>query len=589
MTGATTRPSAHASRGASALAVARAFAVAIGTAPFIPTPALTQAAITIDPGTVHQTVTGWEGTAWAAHYTLPSSPDYNPAFPYYRDAVYDSLVDEIGVNRLRLEIRSGVENDQDWWMMYQTGLIDYPTWRSHRYSTVNDNSDPYTIDWNGFHFSEMDSTIDLVVLPLKERVEANGEHLHVNVNYVAFTGQIGGGLDYHHDDPEEYAEFVLATWLHLQSRYGWAPDSWELILEPDNVSQWSGDLIGQAIVAVAGRLDDYGWDPPCVVPSNTNMGAAITYFDQLIAVPGALPHVSELSYHRYGGVSDANLQAIADRGVAHGIDTAMLEWWSSGNTYATLHKDLDLGRNSAWQQGVVCGIWNGSGDTPFCWVDDADPENPTVWLNEKSRFNRQYFAFVRSGAIRIGATSTNGGFAPLAFANLDGRNVVVVKADGGGAIEIHGLPEGTYGITYTTETQYSATHPDQAIGAGETLATTIPARGVITVHGRSAVTSAAEGANARAGVRLGPPAPNPFASATAFRYALAAGGRVRLTIHDPAGRLVRTLMDAFAARGEHVIRWDGTDSGGRPVASGAYTYRLRASGVTRSTKVVVVR
>ena len=42
------------------------------------------------------------------------------------------------------------------------------------------------------------------------------------------------------------------------------------------------------------------------------------------------------------------MQAIASRAVQYGIDTSMLEHIGSG--YQDLHKDLTLGRNSAWQQ-----------------------------------------------------------------------------------------------------------------------------------------------------------------------------------------------------------------------------------------------
>jgi hypothetical protein len=186
--------------------------------------------ITVDPRITYQTITGWEAVAFALE------PD-NPAFANFKDELFDLVVNDLGINRVRLEIRSGVESDNDNWSDYQAGTIDYPTWRSRRYATVNDNGDPCDIDWSGFHFSEMDHAIDNIVLPLKDLLQAEGEKLCVNVNYVAFTGQITGGGIYIHNDPAEYAEFVLATYQHLQQKYGWVPDLWEVILEPDNVSQ----------------------------------------------------------------------------------------------------------------------------------------------------------------------------------------------------------------------------------------------------------------------------------------------------------------------------------------------------------------
>ncbi|MCU0915335.1 MAG: hypothetical protein MUC88_12330 [Planctomycetes bacterium] len=56
-----------------------------------------------------------------------------------------------------------------------------------------------------------------------------------------------------------------------------------------------------------------GFEPAFVASSNTNMVTAVTWFDQMVTVPGVLPVLREFSYHRYGGVSPANLQAIAAR------------------------------------------------------------------------------------------------------------------------------------------------------------------------------------------------------------------------------------------------------------------------------------
>jgi hypothetical protein len=552
-------------------------------------PALAQTTVTVDSTITHQTMTGWEAVAYAAHDLSPYSLDYSPAFPYYRTALFDSVVDGAGLDRLRLEIRSGVENTLDNWTLYQTGQIDYATWRSRRYATVNDDADPFSINWNGFFFSEMDTTIERVVLPIKQRVEANGEHLHINLNYVAFTGQIGSGQGYHHADPEEYAEFVLAAYLHLDSRYGWVPDTWEVILEPDNVSQWNGTLIGQAVVATANRLQAAGFIPDFVIPSNTNMGNAITYFDALILVPGALPYVSELCYHRYGGVSDANLQAIAARGLQHGIGTAMLEWWSASNGYEILHKDLKMGRNSSWQQGAVCGIWSGSAGMAFYWVDATDPLHPVVFINDKTKFTRMYYRLVRQGAVRIEATTDNVDFDPLAFVNARGTFVVIVKAATGGDLVIQGLPTASYGIKYTTFTQYDVDLPSQDIVAGQDLTTNIPERGVITIYDRSGWTDVPDDHRPpeRAALQLQQNQPNPFNPITTIQYSLSKDTEIQLAVYDLAGRHVRTLISEHVAQGDHVISWDGRDGRGREVPSGVYMYRLTGDGSTQVRKMVL--
>lgn len=430
--------------------------------------------ITVDSASTYQTMRGWEVTSYVAD-------PCDPAFAALRDAMIPLAVDDIGIDRVRLEIRSGVENSVDY---YANWVADgcpappdpnYTTWRQNRYATVNDNADPNVIDWAGFSFTELDWAVEEIILPMKQAVEANGEHLFINLNYVAFTGQIVGGA-YDHDDPDEYAEFVLATYLHLQNDYGFVPDTWELVLEPDNVSQWNGTRLGEAIVAAAARLSANGFTPAFTGPSNTNMANAITYFDDMIAVPGALAHLDELSYHRYGGVSIANLQAIAARAVQHGLSTGMLEWWFDNGTPDVLHEDLTVGRNSCWQGSVLAGLFH---------VDAKDPLNPVLTYRENTRFNRQYFRFVRQGAVRVDATSTEPDLDPIAWMNTDGGFVVVVNTEIGSPFEVLGLPAGTYRVKYTTEAEYDVDLPDVTIGAGASLSTAIPAAGVITIHAQA--------------------------------------------------------------------------------------------------------
>jgi hypothetical protein len=430
--------------------------------------------IAVDPSETYQTISGWEMVAFALE---PG----NPAFANFKDTLFDMAVHDAGINRLRLEIRSGVENSNDNWSAYQNGTIEYQTWRSRRYATVNDNPDPETINWSGFHFSEMDNAIERIVNPLRAILETDGDKLYVNVNYVAFTGQITDG-GYIHNDPAEYAEFVLATYLHMQEKYGWVPDSWEVILEPDNVSQWNGTLVGQAIVAAAERLKAAGFEPVFIAPSTTNMGNAITYFDRMVEVPGAIEFLRELSYHRYGGVSRQNLGTIAGRAQQFGIDTSMLEWWSVGNGYRTLHEDLKVGNNSSWQQGVLAGALNST--MALYVIDDSNPANPRVIINDPTKFTRQYYRFVRHGALRIESVSQESIFDPLAFINRNGSYVVVAKCDAGGDFSVGGLAAGTYGIKYTTTSQYDVDLPDQAIVAGQAVVTGIPAAGVLTVYGK---------------------------------------------------------------------------------------------------------
>jgi len=63
---------------------------------------------------------------------------------------------------------------------------------------------------------------------------------------------------------------------------------------------------------------------------------------------------------------------------------------------------------------------------------------------------------------------------------------------------------------------------------------------------------------------------------------------VNLQVFDLRGRLVRTLVSERRAAGEFSEMWDGSDRGGRQVASGMYLVRLQ-SGPDAVTRKIVVR
>jgi hypothetical protein len=162
----------------------------------------------------------------------------------------------------------------------------------------------------------------------------------------------------------------------------------------------------------------------------------------------------------------------------------MLEYVSA--TYIDLHQDIKQGRNSSWQQFTLAGplSWGPDSGDRYYLVDDSNTSNPTIIMGSRTKFLRQYFKFIRSGAQRIEASSGNSNFDPLAFINSNGKYVVVVKATSNGSFNVMGLPSGTYGIKYTTASQYNFDLSDVTISAGQNVPASIPGSGVITIYAR---------------------------------------------------------------------------------------------------------
>jgi hypothetical protein len=83
--------------------------------------------------------------------------------------------------------------------------------------------------------------------------------------------------------------------------------------------------------------------------------------------------------------------------------------------------------------------------------------------------------------------------------------------------------------------------------------------------------------------------PNPFNPRTVVRYELDRATPVRLTIHDVAGRRVRTLFEGERAAGRHEAIWDGRSDGGAPVPTGVYFCRCEAGEYRRTVKLTLLR
>jgi hypothetical protein len=351
-------------------------------------------------------------------------------------------------------------------------------WFPYRYESINDNNDPFVANPAGFQFTELSYNSDSVIQPLRAALQQRGEALHVTLTYVDFKAYAWEQSS----NPEEYAELILAAFRHLQTRHGWVPDAVEVILEPDNTQNWTPEVIGRALVATGDRLKAAGFRPAFIAPGTTSMSAAVEFFDRMVSVPRVLEYLTEISYHRYRGVSASALAAIAARAKQYGLRTAMLE--HIGADYNTLHEDIRDGQNSAWQQYTLASCFPGDDGGKYYVINTSNPQSPVITLGQRAQFFRQYFLYVRAGAVRIGAASSDARFDPLAFRNANGKLVIVSKVSAAASVLVGGLRPGTYGITYTSGTQALVSLPDGVVSQSGTLQLQMPVGGVITVYQR---------------------------------------------------------------------------------------------------------
>jgi len=88
---------------------------------------------------------------------------------------------------------------------------------------------------------------------------------------------------------------------------------------------------------------------------------------------------------------------------------------------------------------------------------------------------------------------------------------------------------------------------------------------------------------------LRPGYPNPFAADTRLQLTLPTAERVVARVFNPAGRLVKTLVNSKLPAGEHLVPWDGTNERGKRVPAGVYFVRLEAGADHALQKVVLLR
>ncbi len=370
-----------------------------------------------------------------------------------------------GINRVRLELPIFTEN------------ID------STHNAVNDNADAFSINWPGFQFAGLDAMVEPITM-LKSRLAARGETVWVNLCYVDFQ-------DYsfeHNTNPEEYAELLEATFIHLNATFGWVPDSVEIILEPDGTANqntsnpWTATQIANCLLATQKRLAGHGWNPRFIVPSNTRCPDAVTWYNNVQAAnSSALQYIDELSYHWYTPCSAAQLTAMQTTAEADGKHLAMLEW--IGADYIRLHDDLKHGA-VAWDQ--MSFAWTDVNDNgaKYYLVHLADN---TVLRGSRTKLLRQYFKWIRRGAVRKGTSTTNSNFDAVAFRNTGGNYTVVVNSLTGGSFTVGGLPAATYHINYSTASAFDQSAADQTITAGQNISASIPAAGALTIYADAVV------------------------------------------------------------------------------------------------------
>ena len=188
--------------------------------------------------------------------------------------------------------------------------------------------------------------------------------------------------------------------------------------------------------------------------------------------------------------------------------------------------------------------------------------------------------------------TTDGG---LTWANIEGN----LSGDDGPSVRWAAIMPTTIGATYFLATStglYSTSNLNGAStvweqespdGIGNVVVSMLASRvsdgllvaathgrGVFSANVEGTITSNEDGIEVPTEARLQQNYPNPFNPETTIQYELSTAQHVELSVYDATGRRVKVLENEFKNAGTHEVQWNGTNQGGRTVASGTYIYRL---------------
>lgn len=83
--------------------------------------------------------------------------------------------------------------------------------------------------------------------------------------------------------------------------------------------------------------------------------------------------------------------------------------------------------------------------------------------------------------------------------------------------------------------------------------------------------------------------PNPFNPSTKIQFQLPGAGKVRLTVYDINGRLIKEIFSGDKEAGKYTFEWNGQNSNGVQVSSGVYFYSVKYNNSLSTKKMIYLK
>ena len=424
------------------------------------------ALITLNTNVTYQTMQGWVGV-------LGSSLS-----PFQTTQLINRSVNELGLTAFRLDC--------------PFNGISATAGRSWTFRI--DGTNPSRTNWAFFDklpgvsyntnsgAQSMDEAMTQWVVPLKQLVEANGDPFTLVDNpsfyYGGSTGNLPSWMQYSYG---EYAEYLVSFDEYQAHHYGVAPTYNTIINEAGNNNAMTPLLEAKVIKAIGPMLQAAGLNTKIQLAEGVGPNVSATYATDTNVNSDVWKYVGTISWHDYQGTS-SNKASVYAAAIAHGVMTVEEELSSSGNgqIFNFLYDDLVNGGASLWGHYGIGGYGSGTGIHYF--NANYDGASITVWPGYY--VERQVMHYVRPGAVRIAAVSSDTNIQAMAFLN-GGRTTVILanfNTTSNNIATVTNLPAGVYGVSYATAANGIAELGLQTVDSSGTLTVALLYNTVMTIY-----------------------------------------------------------------------------------------------------------
>jgi glucuronoarabinoxylan endo-1,4-beta-xylanase len=211
-------------------------------------------------------------------------------------------------------------------------------------------------------------------------------------------------------------------------------------------------------------------------------------------------------------------------------------------------------------------------------------ENGSLSFPPKYYAAKQFFKYIRPGAIRISAVSSDQDINVVAFMNPahDKSTIVIINSGD----ESKDLTIKNFDVDNSLAFRTSENEKCIEIMVENNLINS-PGKSITTIYSDN-ITSVNNNPQKFNGMELQQNYPNPFNPSTTVKYSLNQQSRINITIYNSLGEQVKTLVANDQSKGIYSIEWDGTNDSGIRQGSGLYLCRLLSSSNAKVLKMMLL-